>query len=209
MPPNSTDQSERNTELGLLPRVIAAGWFAFAACIPVIFFFFVFAGGANGSERTDSQGWWFFADLPVSIAALLGFTTGSRILDSTRTRSGARAIVRGVMVAALSYLGLVVINIVLAIVFSPGQSIGNESVESAVGWILIIYGIGAIYVGWIVLIAGGLAGGLLYMTSLSKTLAVSLRKAHRVRRNTVYAWTAVATLILIVANAITLLVLKW
>ena len=112
---------------------------------------------------------------------------------------------RGIAVAVSSYLGMIVTNIVLAIMFSRGESMGGQSILKGLQWILIIYGIGAIFIGWIIVIAGGIAGLLLSLTSQTKILRATLIKAHRVSRNTVYAWIAAVALILFAANALILL----
>jgi hypothetical protein len=70
-------QPPKRTELGLLPRLIGAGWFGFAAWVPVIFFFLTFGGvGQRGSEQIDFRVLIFFAEIPVALAALFGFTVG-------------------------------------------------------------------------------------------------------------------------------------
>ena len=193
------------TELGLLPRLIAAGWFAGFACVPIIFFIVVFARGDTSANRSDSRGLWFFAELPISIAAFCGFTIGSRILDVIRKTNPLRVMLRGIAVAVSSYLGMIVTNIVLAIMFSRRESMGGQSILRGLQWILIMYGIGAIFIGWIIVIAGGIAGLLLSLTSQTKILRATLIKAHRVSRNTVYAWIAAVALILFAANALILL----
>ena len=157
--------------------------------------------------ETASGGWWFVVNLPVSIAALLGFTIGSQILDLTRTTTAARAMLRGVVVASCSYLGLVVLNICLAIVFSAHQPRGGQSLGSAVWWILFVYGVGAIFVGWLILIAGGWAGFLLHSASRSETLRGPIMKAHRVSRQAVYWLTGLVAFVLVLANSVILWVL--
>src|SRR6266478_3379666 len=58
-------------ELGLVPRLISAAWFAIAACVPVIFFFSVFGGTfwrncfASGSGDLLTF-LWLFGALPIS-----------------------------------------------------------------------------------------------------------------------------------------------
>ncbi|MFS8085645.1 MAG: hypothetical protein ACMG6H_08450 [Acidobacteriota bacterium] len=201
-------QSEQKTELGLLPRIIAAGWFGLAACIPIAFFLAVFAHGDSSSEHSAMSGMWFFAALPVSIAAFFGFTIGSLVLDSARTRSASRVMLRGMMVSTLSYLGLAVAHVCFAIIFSDDQSRGAQSIQSVVVWMLLIYGVGAIYVGWLVLIAGGMAGLLLFRASLTETLRANLGESRRVNRKTVYAWNVLTALILISFNAVLSLLTK-
>src|SRR5437588_4187270 len=66
-----------DSQVGLLPRVIAAGWFACAACVPVIFFFLMSDRGEGASTEDLLTGVVLFAVLPISIAALFGFIIGS------------------------------------------------------------------------------------------------------------------------------------
>lgn len=194
-------QLSDKTELGLAPRLVAAGWFGLAACIPIVFFFLVFARtDGGGAVRTDSQGWWFFLNLPVSWAAFFGFTIGSRILDVARHRSPSGVLVRGIAVAVSSYLALPATNVILAVLFLDYKSGMGQSFGSFLLWMLIIYGVGAIWVGWIIVIAGGIAGLLLYRVSQSEILRTRLMKARRVNKKSVYAWTALAIAMLFAAN---------
>src|SRR5438874_9908305 len=72
------------SELGLRPRLFAATVFAIAAAFPVVWFFFIF-GGARGSNFESLHFFpvLFFGILPVSAAALCGFTVGSRLADGS------------------------------------------------------------------------------------------------------------------------------
>ena len=76
--------AEGNTELGLRPRLIAAGWFVGAACIPILFFFGVIGRMLFFRAAFDAKDPLIattFILLPISMAAFFGFSFGSRILN--------------------------------------------------------------------------------------------------------------------------------
>src|SRR5258707_1328666 len=100
--------------LGLKARLVAASWFAGAACVPVIFFFLLFGMGIGGNGgngfRLDLVIWilWLFAVIPISAAALLGFTFGGQIIDPLYRTTAWGAALRGTLVALLSYVLFVI-----------------------------------------------------------------------------------------------------
>ncbi len=89
-----------NTELGLVPRLIAATWFGVTACIPTFFFFLQY--GAR--DNPDFGVLWNFGVLPVLVAAFFGFTLDSRILDPVKSMTEWRAALGGMSIAVLSYV---------------------------------------------------------------------------------------------------------
>ena len=150
-------------ELGLRPRLFAGGWFAVTACIPIIGFFAVisrmfFLGPAAALEPGMAI---IFIVIPVLMAAFFGFVWGSRILNDEIVKSGGNAVRHGIIVGVLSYAGFVVAFVVGQIANATGQV-----VEVLVS-ILYVGAIGALLVGWLIVIAGGLSGWLLFRYSFS------------------------------------------
>ena len=205
------DRDPRETEVGLLLRLIAAGWFAVAAFVPIAGFIVIFASQSRSDVHAARDGvWfslWFFFWFPISLAAFHGFVIGSRILD--RERLGPwRAALRGIAVAVFSYLSMPAINGIAAILFSPRLGAFTESPESVLYWMLVIYGVGALFVGWIIVIAGAIAGLLLDKLWTQEIFRQIITDAPRVTRRKKYALNGLAALILIAANAI-LILLSW
>ena len=198
------DRDSRKTELGLLPRLIAAGWFAAAALIPIVFFFVIFSGEGRSPDASRSSGVWFFVGLPVSLAAFYGFVIGCRILDRQRNRSPFRVMLLGIAVAAFSYLSMPAIHMMAAILFPQPPTIWDESLSRMFYWMLLIYGVGAILVGWLVVFAGAVAGLMLDWLSGKERLWKMLTKAPRVTKRRAYGFIGVAAIILISANGILL-----
>ena len=150
-------------KLGLRPRLLAGGWFAVTACIPIIGFFAVlsrifFVGAAPALEPGMAI---IFIVIPVLMAAFFGFVFGSRILNDEIVKSGGKAVRHGIIVGVLSYAGFVVAFVVGQIANASGQV-----VEVLVS-ILYVGAIGALLVGWLIVIAGGLSGWLLFRYSFN------------------------------------------
>jgi hypothetical protein len=202
------DRDPRETEIGLMLRLIAAGWFAVAAFVPVAGFI-VFASQGNSNAPAAQDGvWfslWFFFWFPISLAAFYGFVIGSRILDLERLGPG-RATLRGMAVAVLSYLSMPAINGIAAMLFSPRLGAFTESRSSVLYWLLVIYGVGAVMVGWIIVIVGAIAGLLLDKLSTNEIFRQIISDASRVTKEKKYRLNGLAALILLAANAFLMLV---
>ena len=155
--------------LGLKARLMAAGWFAGAACVPVIFFFLLFWMGMGGSAgsgfRLDVTIWilWLFAAIPISAAALLGFTLGSQIIDPLYRTTAWRAALRGTLVAFFSYV-LFAIACAVSVAASTDSS-QTASLSDAASMMVMLFLFGFVFVGWLILIVGAFAGWLLYRVS--------------------------------------------
>ena len=208
------DLDPGKTELGLLPRLIAAGWFAAAALIPIAGFILMFARRdvSDGVSESNSGGPWFFSgglwflsEFPISLAAFYGFAVGSRILDLERPRSAFRAMLRGIAVAVLSYLSLPVSNLVFGMLSAPGENMQRPSLSVLLYFTLVIYAVGAVLVGWLIVIAGAVAGLLLDWMGHNEKLRKVLSAAPRVTRRRAYELIGVAAIILTTANAVFLL----
>jgi hypothetical protein len=145
------------TEPELRLRMIAAGWFAGAACIPVIFFFVIIVA-MEGLPRKNLVFGCFFLLLPVLMGAFFGFLIGSRILNERIVTRSWSAIRHGVLVAILSYVGFMLIYTALAGLNASGQN------PHFINYLIAVWVIGAILVGWLIIIAGAIEGWLLFRT---------------------------------------------
>ena len=203
------DRDPLETEIGLMLRLIAAGWFAAAAFVPIAGFLVIFASQSRSDVHAARDGvwfgFWFFVLFPISLAAFYGFVIGSRILDLERLGPW-RATLRGMAVAVLSYLSMPVINGIAAILYSPRLGAFFESPESILYWMVVIYGVGAVFVGWIIVIAGAIAGLLLDKLSTNEIFRQIITDAPRVTRGKKYVLNVLAALILLAANAFLALV---
>src|SRR5436190_6838814 len=187
------EQSPEKAELGLMPRLIAAVWFALAASLPVGFFYLVF-GWLFG--RFEDR--WMFGVLPIATAAYFGLTLGAKILSPDIDSSG-KAIKRGLQVAFASYVTLIaLVYIVLTIANYPPR--GSENLVNPLG-ALSLFAIGLLYVGWLIALAGSIAGWLLFRISpsLEYLLSGDSLQSHRLKGRTSRV-AAVTGLLLILAS---------
>src|SRR6266581_3094259 len=156
--------------LGFSPRLFSGWWFSVAAALPVLFFFVLFGFGKS-SFHESLQVAWVFAELPLVSAALLGFTMGAAILDPKRVRHPWQAGLRGILVAALSY------PLFMATWLLPGTlglaTKGTSEAQPEFSAVLMMFLLGAIFVGWLIVLAGFAAGVLLF--------ALAQREAFRAR----------------------------
>ena len=115
---------------------------------------------APSSGGSSLMGIWFFFVFPVSAAAFFGFWVGARIVDFERKRTPSRAMLRGMLVAICSYLAMPASYVIVG-----AFAFKSEPLANMVYWVLLIFGVGAVLVGWLVVIAGGVAGLLLFWAS--------------------------------------------
>ena len=181
-PHGSVNPLRQNAELGLLPRVVAAGWFALAACIPIIFFFgvigraFFFGPSAALNPMVASV----YILLPVSMAAFFGFSIGSRILNDAIVTRGWSATIHGAVVAILSYFGF---WLALTVIM---MSNATRDIDDALDGMVRLFGIGAILVGWLIVLAGSFSGWLLFRCSrnwVGAWLSTETRQKTALRMN--------------------------
>jgi hypothetical protein len=127
------------TELGLLPRLIAAAWFGSAASIPVFCFMLTLGRGA-----TFIPGFLFFyGAVPILIGALFGFAVGVKILDPVSSTSKARAALRGIVVALLSNLVFMTLFLVQMEIARPDGSFGFALIVAMGGLSIMFFPVAA------------------------------------------------------------------
>lgn len=192
------------TALALLPRLISACWFGAAAFIPILLFFVIVGQGGDSSvpssRGSNLMAIWFFLVFPISAAAFFGFSVGARILDFERKRSASRVMFRGMSVAILSYLAMPA-GFIVAGAFTTK----SEPFTKMVSWVLLIFGVGAVLVGWLVVIAGGVAGLLLFWASGKEGLHTIIKGEPRVSAKQASVLIGAAGLLVLLVNALILL----
>jgi hypothetical protein len=100
-----------------------------------------------------------FAGSPVVLAGICGFSLGYSILDPDDIRTSVQAMMRGLMIALLSYL-LFCMTSALILGMSSDDPFGF-----LISWAVIcVYGF--FYVGWLITIVGVVGGWLLYLYRL-------------------------------------------
>jgi len=180
-------QLPEKTELGLLPRLIGAAWFAGAACVPIIFFFGVigrmfFFGPSAATDPAMAR---MFILLPVSMAAFFGFSVGSRILNNQIVARPSRAAIHGALVAILSYFGFMLAY--AAIVASDTSREYSDVIRSVLG----VFWIGSILVGWLIVLAGAFSGWLLFRARHKRLRARLSTETKRTRPLYLNLWAAI------------------
>ena len=153
------DVSGAEMRVGLAPRLLAAVWFAFAACIPIVYFFGIYERTfwSNPNALFDTTA--LFIVLPIMLAAFFGFTIGSKILDEQEMGPGLAAVL-GALVAIASYSGMM---IGFALVSSSNAAKGWPNPLEVVGLVMIFALFGMVVVGWVVVLAGAVSGWLLFL----------------------------------------------
>jgi hypothetical protein len=205
MPSNSNPQSFNEQEVGLLPRFYSAICFAMAGSVPVAFFF-VLLGRWIGNAQTRFAELWVFGVLPILTAAFFGFTSGAKILDPLTVTSGLRAAMRGLVVAFSSYTVFILMFFgVVSIAYIPGEDNGR-SVDPFAPVAVFFYGL--VFVGWLIAIAGSLAGWLLFRISRREALSDKLSQIARVSKQAVKRWNAVGVALLIGGSLPALAILR-
>jgi len=189
---SAMEESTEKAKLGLLPQLIAATWFALAASLPVGLFHLLFG---SFSDRFEER--WMFGVLPIVTAAYFGLTLGAKIF-STEIDGAGKAIGRGLLVAFVSYAALTVL-VSIVITFPGGGS--KELVNPVAA--LPVFGFGLVFVGWLVALAGGMAGWLLFRISrsLEQQLSGESLEIHGLKRRTSKV-TNVTGLVLLLASTL-------
>lgn len=154
----------------LRQRLLAGIWFAVAALIPVAFYFLLLREG----ERTQFNSYFLFLCTPVLIAGISGFALGYSILDPSEIKSTGQAMLRGVMVALLSYLLFFMASALILAVSNKGASTDGDA-GFLIGWTIIFF-YGFITVGWLIAITGLVGGWLLYLYRLKRFASQDFRR---------------------------------
>jgi hypothetical protein len=190
-------EQPKEAKPGWLPRLIAGAWFGVAACIPVVFFFLAFGKGGDVETKQDVLTVWLFILVPVSIACVLGSTIGVRILDMSPAPPAALI---GVAVAVLSYLGLALVHISSMSLLRGDNLNNNQTIGDRLNMAITIYVVGAILVGWLIVISGGVAGTLLRIVSRTRILAGLINNSPRVSSTTALGLTIATVFLWLLAN---------
>jgi hypothetical protein len=141
----------------LTRRSLAGIWFALAGAIPVVFYFLLMWEG--GRNRFDVDLLLLFVGTPVLIAGICGFLLGYSILDPGEIKTSGQAMMRGLLVALLSYLLFFITSALIVAVRN------NNEPGFLIGWVVVfIYGF--LYVGWLIAVVGVVGGWLLYLYRL-------------------------------------------
>ena len=145
--------------------LFAGMWFAVAAIVPIVYVFARFEEVSSlfgGSLLMTTA-------FPILLSGICGMLLGSSIFDVEEIQSGLQAALRGLMVAALSYLLMFTIPaIVLA--FNTPDLLG------LIIYSLFIFAYGLLLVGWLAAAVGAAAGFLLYLWRLKFIENQSIRE---------------------------------
>ena len=140
-------------------RALAGFWFMASAALLIIpiFIFMV-----EPSPFRNNVVWFLLA--PLLIGGLVGSLLGASILDAQRVRSGWRAALRGLLIAAIAYL-------IYAFILSAWTGFTNHgglSFGAAFGRTIVLILVGGVLVfGWMVVLVGAFAGWALHLISAS------------------------------------------
>ncbi len=182
--------------IGLRPRLLAAVWFACTALIPIVIFFGIigrmfFFNPAAVFEATTAS---IFVALPLCMATFFGFTIGSRILDEQLVARGRNAAGYGALVAVASYGGMMGAYVMLMVLSSFTNSRGVQDPFEMMLSVLTVFLIGALWVGWSIVIAGAIGGWLLFCWSWSSLSAPSISWVDQDAARRLNYWAAAALL---------------
>ncbi len=142
----------------LKQRTNAGMWFMAAGIIPVLHVSSLLRP-LPPSFNTFEFILWFIA-APLLVAGLNGALFGACILDERIVRKSWQAVLRGLLVAVVTFLSL-------SVMMSVWDAYTNEYTSFARTLILVLV-VGFLAVGWWVAIVGMLAGWLLYQWQKSK-----------------------------------------
>ncbi len=161
------------TPIPVRRRLLAAGWTAAVALIPVVIFTVQFG------FFQELAVFLIFSVMPVVCAAMAGFWAGGPLVDPARSLTTRQAIIRGVMVALLAYLlgfALLSVGFVAGTMLTgfreltSGQNTDPVKLISGllvsllymeILWWTSALATGLVMIGWLIAPLGGLAGWLL------------------------------------------------
>ncbi|HEX3145907.1 MAG TPA: hypothetical protein VHQ64_18180 [Pyrinomonadaceae bacterium] len=146
--------------VGLASRLLAAVWFAFTACIPIVYFFGVYERTSwSNPNAFFGRPITLFIVLPICLAAFFGFTIGSKILDEKGMTPGLAALL-GALVAIASYCGMM---IGFGLVSTSNAASGCPNPLEVIAGAIVFALFGMVFVGWLVVLAGAASGWLLFL----------------------------------------------
>ena len=161
------------TPIPVRRRLLAAGWTAAVALIPVVIFTVQFG------FFQEMAVFLIFSVMPVVCAAMAGFWAGAPLVDPARSLTTRQAITRGVMVALLAYLlGFALLSVGFAagsLLTGFRELTSGQNTDAArlvyellisllymeFLWWTSVLATGLVMIGWLVVPLGGLAGWLL------------------------------------------------
>ena len=155
----------------LMNRMLAGIWFAVAAAIPVGLSFLLTPLPSGRVYQIVTTAASIFA------AGFVGLWLGADILDEKSIKSAIRAAGRGVAIAALSYLLLIIIEIIALVAYNSSSD--ADAIFKLIYMTAIIFLLGLLFFGWLIAAVGAAAGGLLYLFQI-KTVESGINKcSHR------------------------------
>lgn len=189
--------SNAEMRVGLGPRVVAATWFGGTACIPIVLFFAIFGRNADFEPAAllDGAVASIYVALPICMAAFFGFTIGSKILDSQCVTHAAPAAGYGMIVAVLSYCGMMG-GFGLIMTFG---GIATGGYLPAISSLLLIAVFGAFYIGWAIVLFGAIGGWLLFRWAWNSLNAPTISWVHKDVALRLNAWALAALLVAMLA----------
>jgi hypothetical protein len=150
------------------PRSIAGSWFAVAGAL-ASFPIWLLVLGLSYRGGPDALVAILVALLPAVAAGLIGASYGSSILTSSRVTTRRHAVARGILVGSGS---LAFFLCVIADVVTSTSTESSEFLQSLVFFEFF----GFILTGWLVWVAGGLAGLLLFNVYRAEKIEAAQRR---------------------------------
>jgi uncharacterized membrane protein len=152
-------KSETDDSLNLFAGV----WFSAASCIPVIFTFLV-----SPNPHFSFTVILLFVLIPISVTFFSGLALGSDILNPNKVKTSKEAMIKGLMVALLSYVIFVLLFALYTGFYqtifdrNPHEFLTVDFAKNLLFGLVLVGIFGSIVVGWLVLIIGTIAGWLLF-----------------------------------------------
>lgn len=139
----------------LARRLFAGLWFAAAAAIPVGLSFLLTPMSSGTAYKIVTTA------ASIGSALIFGLWLGAGILDEKKTKSAMRAGLRGLAIAALSYLLLFIIELYVAVLYNGTSD--SDAIFRLIYGIAIMFLFGLLFFGWLMAAVGAAAGWLLYL----------------------------------------------
>lgn len=143
--------------------LFAGVWFSAASCIPVIYTFII-----SRSPDFSITTILLYAIIPISIAFFFGGALGSDILNPNKVTTSTKAILEGIKIALFSFVVYVLafglFTAFYQTIFNPNSQdfLTVDFMKNLLLGLVLSGIVGSIMVGWLVIIAGAIAGWLLF-----------------------------------------------